>query len=80
MALSTEQEFPFWSAWGTVLQGWAIAEQGQEEEGIAQMRQGLAAYRAHGGRDWTVVFACPAGRGAGKQGRQRKGLACWLRR
>ncbi len=31
-----------------MLQGWALAEQGQREEGIGQMRQGLAALRATG--------------------------------
>ena len=46
--LSTEQGFPYWLAWATILQGWALAEQGQEEEGIAQMRQGLATYQATG--------------------------------
>ncbi len=39
MALSTEQGFPYWLAFGTMVQGWALAEQGQVEEGIAQMRQ-----------------------------------------
>ena len=43
MALSTEQGFALYLAWGTILRGWALAEQGQGEEGIAQMRQGLAA-------------------------------------
>jgi class 3 adenylate cyclase/predicted ATPase len=42
----TEQGFPFYLAHGTILWGWALAEQGQEEEGIAQMQQGLAAYQA----------------------------------
>jgi predicted ATPase len=30
------------------MRGWAVAEQGQWEEGIVQMQQGLAAYRATG--------------------------------
>jgi predicted ATPase len=46
MTLSTEQGFPFWLGWASVLRGWAVAEQGQGEEGIAQIRQGLAVYRA----------------------------------
>ncbi len=46
--LSSEQGFPHWLAWGTILRGWALAAQGQEEEGIAQIRQGMAAYRATG--------------------------------
>src|SRR5262249_27022145 len=48
LRLSTEQGFPHWLAHRTVLQGWALAEQGQGEEGIAQIRQGLAAQRATG--------------------------------
>ena len=48
MTLSTEQGFPLWSAWGAILRGWALAEQGQEAEGITQIRQGLAAYQATG--------------------------------
>ena len=48
MALASEQGFPFWLAAGTYERGWALAEQGQEEEGIAQMRQGLDAFQAMG--------------------------------
>jgi class 3 adenylate cyclase/predicted ATPase len=48
MTLSTEQGFPFWLAQGTIVRGMALAEQGQVEEGIAQMQQGLAAFRAMG--------------------------------
>ena len=43
VALSTEQGFPLWAAWGTSLRGWALAMQGQGEEGLAQIRQGIAA-------------------------------------
>jgi predicted ATPase len=48
IVLSTEQGFPFRIAEGTIYRGWALAEQGQGEEGVAQMRNGLAAYRATG--------------------------------
>ncbi|MBI3303507.1 MAG: AAA family ATPase, partial [Deltaproteobacteria bacterium] len=48
ITLSTEQGLPFFLATETILRGWALAEQGQGEEGIAEMRQGLAAYRATG--------------------------------
>ena len=48
VALSTEQGFPFWAAAGTILRGWALAMQGQGEAGMAQVRQGIAAYRATG--------------------------------
>ena len=48
MTLSTEQGFPNWLAWGTMLRGWALTEQERGEEGIVQLRQGLVAYRATG--------------------------------
>ena len=48
IALATTQGFPLWAALGTSLHGWALAMQGQGEEGIAQIRQGIAAYRATG--------------------------------
>ena len=48
VALSTEQGFPFWVALGTIFRGWALAMQGQGEEGMAQVRQGIAACRATG--------------------------------
>jgi predicted ATPase len=48
IALSTEQGFPLYLAQGTIFWGWALAEQGQVEEGIAQIRQGVAAWRATG--------------------------------
>lgn len=48
IALSAEHAFPFWLSQGTSLQGWAMAEGGQREAGIAQMRQGLSLYQATG--------------------------------
>src|SRR5881409_1857495 len=39
MALAADQGFPFFLAMGTLLRGWALAEQGREEEGIAQLQQ-----------------------------------------
>ena len=48
VALSTAQGFPQWAAHGTILRGWALAIQGQDEEGMAQVRQGIASFRATG--------------------------------
>jgi predicted ATPase len=47
-ALAGEQGFALWLALGTVLRGWALAEQGQSNAGVLQMREGMAAYRATG--------------------------------
>jgi len=48
IAFSTEHGFPYWSSVGEILQGWVQAEQGQGKEGMAQMYQGMAAWRAMG--------------------------------
>ena len=48
VTLCTDQGFPLWLASGMYLRGWALAEQGQSEEGIAQIRQGINAYVATG--------------------------------
>jgi predicted ATPase len=48
VALATEQGFPLWVAWGTSMRGWALAMQGRGEEGLTQVRQGIAAFRATG--------------------------------
>ena len=80
IALSNEQGFPFCGAWGTIYRGWALAQQGQGEEGIAQIRQGLAASQATG-----VELDCHIGlpcwrRRMEKRGRSRRGLPCWPKR
>ena len=56
VTLSTEQGFSFWAAWGTSLRGWALAMQGQGEEGMAQVRQGTAAFRATGAVLYVPCF------------------------
>jgi predicted ATPase len=48
VAISIEQDFLLWAALGTSLRGWALAMQGQGEEGMRQVRQGLATWRATG--------------------------------
>ena len=42
MILATEQGFPRWVALGNVLRGWLSVEHGHAEQGIGQIRQGLA--------------------------------------
>jgi predicted ATPase len=52
ITVAREQGFPFWGTWGMILQGWALATQGQETAGIVRLQQGLAAYQTTG----TAVF------------------------
>jgi class 3 adenylate cyclase/predicted ATPase len=48
MAVSIEQDFLFWQALGTVFRGWVLVEQGQGDEGIALISQGIVAWQATG--------------------------------
>src|SRR5262245_44707543 len=43
IAIATKQGLGDKLAWGTIFRGWALATQGQGDEGIAQLRQGVAA-------------------------------------
>ena len=56
IALSTEQGFPQWLAAGEIFAGWARAEQGEREAGIAGIRRGLHAYRTTGAQVWIPYF------------------------
>ena len=71
ITLSTEQGFPFCVAWGTMLRGWALAERGQREEGIAQIRQGIAAWQATGVEVWRPYFLALLAEAYGKTGAGR---------
>jgi class 3 adenylate cyclase/predicted ATPase len=48
ITLCAEHKFANFLAQATILRGWALAEQGLHDEGIAQIRNGLAACRATG--------------------------------
>jgi class 3 adenylate cyclase/predicted ATPase len=63
ISVATAQGFPFWRARGALLHGWALAHQGQAQEGIEQINQGLTAYRATGGevgRPWFLMLFAEA--------------------
>jgi predicted ATPase len=48
LVLTTDEIIPFFRSQVVILRGWALVGQGQGEEGIPQLHQGLAAYRAIG--------------------------------
>jgi len=74
VALSTEQGFPFWVAWGTMHRGWALAGRGQVEDGIAQIRQGLATYQATGAELARPYWLTLLAEAYGKVGQPEAGL------
>jgi len=75
IALATEQGFSFLLAHGTTLRGWALTEQGQGREGIAQMQQGLAAYQATGSELFRPYYLALLAEGYGRAEQTTEGLA-----
>jgi predicted ATPase len=74
IALCTQQGFPLFLAMGTFYRGWALAEQGQDKEGIAQIRQGLAAFRATGQETAQPHYLMLLAEAYGKEGQTEEGL------
>ena len=74
MTLCTEQGFPYWLAWAMILRGWALAEQGQGEEGMVQIRQGLASYQATGAKLGRPYFLALLTEAYGRAGQTEEGL------
>jgi TOMM system kinase/cyclase fusion protein len=73
--LCAEYGFAIFAALGTIDQGWALAEQGQGETGIRQIRQGLTAYRTVGAevlRTYLLALLAEVHR---KEGQLEEGLA-----
>ncbi len=74
IAASREHEFPFWLAFATILRGGTLTELGDLTEGILQMHQGLADYRATGA-GWCVPdFLARLAKGLGEVGQIEDGL------
>jgi predicted ATPase len=74
IALCTEQGFALYLARGTILQGWAMAAQGQGAAGLAQMRQGLVAYQATGAAVFRPYYLASLAEAYGKRGQAGEGL------
>jgi predicted ATPase len=73
--LSTEQGLPHQVAYGTILQGWVLTEQGQVEEGTARMHQGLSSFRARGAEVQRTYHFSLLAEAHSKVGQAEEGLA-----
>ena len=73
ITLSTAQGFPYWMAYGMGLRGSALAEQGQIEEGIAQLQQGMSAFQAMGAES-RIHFLAALASAYANVGRVEEGL------
>jgi predicted ATPase len=74
VALSREQGFLIWLPLGTAAQGWVLAEQGDVEEGIAKLRQGIDAYKATQAELGQPGRLCQLAAAYGKAGQTQEGL------
>jgi predicted ATPase len=69
IALCTEHGLTDFLGYATSLRGWAMAEQGRNEEGIAQIQEGLATSRVTGSqlrRPYFLTLLAEAGRETGR--------------
>jgi predicted ATPase len=75
ITLSTEHGFAANLAIGTLLRGWTLAEQEQGMEGIAQIHEGLAAWRATGAELLRPYFLALLAEAYGNAGQAEEGLS-----
>ena len=59
IAISTENAFTVSLAWGSIFQGWALAEMGEGDRGITLMQRGLTSYGKAGGKVGQTIFLAP---------------------
>jgi DNA-binding winged helix-turn-helix (wHTH) protein/predicted ATPase len=74
LTLASEQGFPFWSAIGTILRGWALVEPGPGEEGLEQIRQGLIGFQAIGAELCRTAFLALLAESYATTGQAEQGL------
>jgi predicted ATPase len=75
ITLATEQGARYWLAIETILRGWALTEQGHSAEGLAQIHQGLAAYRSTGSQLGLPFFLSILADAYCKNGQVEEGLS-----
>ena len=75
LALNREVQSPSFSVPLAVYRGWALAQSGRVEEGIASMRQGLADFRACGDQTRVPHFLALLAEGYLAAGQAEEGLA-----
>jgi predicted ATPase len=74
LCLATEHGFPYWQSLSQILHGWTLTQQGQIDEGMRQLHQGLAAHEETGAalnRPYSLALLAEA---YGAAGRATEGL------
>jgi predicted ATPase len=74
LALSTEYGAQMWIGAATIYRGWSLVEHGSLEEGLAEMRQGLATFRTTGANAFHPYYLAMLAEAYGKAGQIQEGL------
>ena len=74
MALAAEHGFELFSAWGSLLQGWVLAENGQVDKSLPQIQQGLLTLETIGSKVFQTYWLALFAEAYGKGGQAEKGL------
>jgi predicted ATPase len=74
LTLGTAQGFPVHVGFGIFWRGWTLAMQGQDETGLVQMHQGMAAIVATGAALWRPLCLVLLAEAAGHVGQAEDGL------
>jgi tetratricopeptide (TPR) repeat protein len=74
MSLSEENGFREWLPWGRFHHGWALVEQGQLEQGVAEMEAGVAGFRRLSGVPWQQYTIALLAQGYARMGRKEEAL------
>jgi predicted ATPase/DNA-binding winged helix-turn-helix (wHTH) protein len=72
--VASEHGMVLYQAMATITRGWALTEQSCQEEGIEQMRQGLAGHQATGTEVLLPHFLALLAEALGKSGQAEEGL------
>jgi class 3 adenylate cyclase/predicted ATPase len=74
IALASEKGFARWLGGGMVRRGWALAEQGRAQEGMAELHHGLTTWQAMGGELGLPSILAQLAETYNKGGRAEEGL------
>ena len=74
ISLAMVQGYPLWRVYSAILRGWALAQQGQVKEGIAQIGQGLSALCTTGAEIWRPYWLALLAEAHGTIGEPETGL------
>ena len=74
IVLSEEHGFAEWIPWGRFNRGWALAELGRVEEGVAEMEEGITGFDRLGGVPFQRFSSALLAHGHARLGRHSKAL------